>query len=152
MACTGKLYPLFIFTSHFYGHSPNRFHAASLISKDPKNKISIVTTKQAVNSADTKIKSIPIAQILDKHYVTDKCHSWMLSVLYISFYLLSVPVFTQYNYNVTFTLRYKMTFPSYLHASVHIFTVLVLFTHNTNVQSFYFLLWLFSYCTLTITF
>jgi len=39
----------------------------------------------------------------------------MVSVLYISFYLLSVPLFIQYNYIVTFTLRYKVAFfPSYL--------------------------------------
>ena len=61
-----------------------------------------------------KIKYILIEQILDTNYVTDKCHSWKVLVLYISFYF-SVPVFIQYNYNVTFTLRYKMaSFLSYL--------------------------------------
>jgi len=43
----------------------------------------------------------------------------MVLVLYISFYLLSVPVFIQYNYNVTSTLRYtsmtKFTLSLYLH-------------------------------------
>jgi hypothetical protein len=55
MACTGKLYLSFIFTSHFNGHSPKRFHAVSLTC-DPKNYISIVTIKQAVNSAELKSK------------------------------------------------------------------------------------------------
>ena len=75
MACTGKLYLSFIFTSHFNGHSPNRFHAVSLTCENPKNYISIVPRKQAVSSADMKIKYIPITQILDKNCVTDKCHS-----------------------------------------------------------------------------